>query len=218
MHRLILTSNTYRQSSQVVASQQELDPANRCWSRFGMRRMSAEELRDTLLWVAGRLDETRFGPGEPVTIRPDGLVLSGQRRSIYGQQLRKSPPSLLESFDLPAMNPNCLQRTDSLVAPQALHLLNDSSVRQLARQFAERIVRISGDPARQIEQAYWLALSRPPTGEEVEWSRRALRGLEEVNVAAGSGDDGSPATAVRTKALGVICHTLMNSAAFLYID
>ena len=119
MHRLMMTSNTYRQASAIPPQPEQFDPGNRLWSRMPLRRMEAEELRDSLLWVAGELDETRFGPAEPVNARGDGLVLSGKRRSIYIQQLRKSPASLLESFDLPAMNPNCLQRSDSLVAPQA---------------------------------------------------------------------------------------------------
>ncbi|MBI5759110.1 MAG: PSD1 domain-containing protein, partial [Planctomycetales bacterium] len=147
MHRLMMTSNTYRQASRVESqelrderevqtsrlstldSRFTLDPDNRLLSRMPLRRMEAEVLRDTLLLVSGQLNETRFGPADPVQVRGDGLVLSSKRRSIYVQQLRKQLPTLLESFDLPAMNPNCLERMDSLVAPQALHLLNDTTVR-----------------------------------------------------------------------------------------
>ncbi len=116
MHRLMMTSNTYRQSSAVTPERETRDPDNRMLSRMPLRRLEAEELRDTLLLVAGRLDEKRFGPADPVQVLPDGIVQSGQRRSVYVQQLRKHPPTLLECFDLPAMNPNCLSRSDSLVA------------------------------------------------------------------------------------------------------
>jgi len=218
MHRLIMTSNTYRQSSAVTARCEQLDPSNHFLSRMPMRRMDAEELRDTLLALGGQLDETRFGPAEPVTIRADGLVLSGKRRSIYVQQLRKQSPSLLESFDLPAMNPNCLQRTDSLVAPQALHLLNDSSIREMARQFATRVRRVAGDnPMRQVEHIYWVALSRPPSVEEMKICLESLasfarQSTADVALAGESKAESSP------DALATLCHTVMNSAAFLYLD
>ena len=123
------------------------------------------------------------------------------------QQLRKQPASLLESFDLPAMNPNCLQRTDSLVAPQALHLLNDSAIREMARQFANRIYETVGEDAkRQVEQVYWVALSRPVSGEEMAICLSSLSELKN-----------SPSQDGRN-ALAVLCHTIMNAAAFLYID
>ena len=219
MHRLMMTSNTYRQSSTVTPRQEQLDPGNRLLSRMRLRRMEAEELRDSLLWVAGQIDERRFGRGEAVNARPDGLVLSGRRRSIYIQQLRKQPPSLLESFDLPAMNPNCLQRSESLVAPQALHLLNDTAVREMAAQFADRVLQVAGDePARQVQQVYWTALSRPPSAEEQDACLQMLTRLKEqwTRQLTASGKPAKP-EATR-KALTTLSHTVMNSAVFLYID
>jgi len=202
LHRLIMTSNTYRQSSTVEPRHEQLDPANHLLSRMSMRRMEAEELRDSLLLVAGELDPTRFGPPQPVKVRADGLVLGGKRRSVYVEQLRKHPLSLLESFDLPAMNPNCLQRTDSLVAPQALHLLNDSGIRELAKAFADRVREEAGeDRRRQVEQIYWIALSRPPSAEEMEICLESLKAVKSADAALPS-----------------LCRTIMNSAAFLYID
>ena len=225
MHRLMMTSSVYRQVSTEIAessspnpqskieNQKSLDPDNRLLSRMPLRRMEAELLRDSLLLVAGQLDETRFGPGDAVTVRPDGLVLSGKRRSVYVQQLRKHPASLLESFDLPAMNPNCLQRAESLVAPQALHLMNDAAVRELARQFADRVQREAGDdPARQVQRAYWIALTRPPSDEELTDCLQTLTSLTEQWTKQVSAAEAS------RKALATLCHTIMNSATFLYID
>jgi hypothetical protein len=221
MHRLMMTSATYRQSSATTASSH--DPGNQLWSRMPLRRLAAEELRDSLLWVSGQLDEQRFGPAEPVRTRGDGMVLSGKRRSVYVEQSRKSPPSLLESFDLPAMNPNCLQRTDSLVAPQALHLLNDTAVREMAARFAERVLASAGpEPARQVEQVYWLALGRPPSPEEQTACLQTSAGLTAKWAAEAGTRDGiktsSPGQVVARKALATLCHTIMNSAAFLYVD
>jgi hypothetical protein len=219
MHRLIMTSSTYRQSSAVTEREEKLDPANRLLSRMPMRRLEAEELRDSLLLMAGQLNETRYGPAESVTVRADGLVLSGKRRSIYVQQLRKQPPSLLESFDLPAMNPNCLQRTDSLVAPQALHLLNDSAIREMARSLAGRVLEVAGaDPNRQIQQVYWIALSRPPSAEEMQICLESLNGLTRQAKPNWQLAEGTSTTDNASKALETLCHTMMNSAAFLYID
>ena len=209
MHRLMMTSNTYRQASQVSPEMEQRDPENRLLGRMPLRRMEAEEVADSMLLAAGRLDRTPFGPPDPVIARRDGLVTpldagNGWRRSIYVNQRRTQMPSLFESFDLPAMNPACLDRTESIVATQALHLLNNGMVDDLAGYFAERVQRDAGDtPAAQIERAYWLAAGRAPSAEERSVSLEAMREF----AAAGAG-----------RALKKFCHTLLNSAAFLYID
>jgi hypothetical protein len=219
MHRLIMTSDTYRQASAVTAQHERLDPSNQLWSRMPMRRMAAEELRDSLLAVAGQLNPARYGPAEPVIVRGDGLVLSGKRRSVYVQQLRKEPPSLLESFDLPAMNPNCLQRSESLVAPQALHLLNDSAIREMAGQFACRVLQSADANAMaQVREIYALALCRSPSDEELEACLDFLNALRASAVTGGSLDDSGKDGDREAKALAALCHSVMNSAAFLYID
>ena len=219
MHRLMMTSNTYRQTSTVTPRHEQFDPGNRLLARMPLRRLAAEELRDSLLWVAGQLDEHRFGPAEAVTVRPDGLVLSGKRRSVYVQHLRKQPPSLLESFDLPAMNPNCLQRSESLVAPQALHLLNDTAVRELAAQFADRVLQFAGaEPAQQVQRVYWVALSRRPNSEEQQACLQMLMGLTRQWTKTWPTAGKPSETEAARKALATLCHTVMNSAAFLYID
>lgn len=219
MHRLLMTSSAYRQSSLVAPEMLAADPDNRWWSRRPLQRMEAEVLRDSLLLVSGQLIEQAGGPAERVQVRPDGLVVAGRRRSIYVQQLRKEPVSLLESFDLPAMNPNCLSRAESLVAPQALHLLNDTGLRQQAAQLAARVQReVGADLSQQIERVYWLTLSRAPQAEELAESRQILEQLilewNKHLTAAGQ----SAAGAAERQALATYCHTIFNSAAFLYID
>ena len=90
--------------------------------------------------------------------RPDGLVTPqatprGWRRLIYVQQMRKTLPTHLENFDYPQMNPNCLERRDSMVAPQALHLMNNGMVLELAEQFAGASSHEAGPtPAAQVER------------------------------------------------------------------
>ena len=209
MHRLMMMSNTYRQASQATPAVEKLDPENRLLGRMPLRRMEAEELNDTLLRVAGRLDPTQFGPPDPVLVRRDGLVTpietgNGWRRSVYVNQRRTNLPTLFDNFDLPAMNPNCLERSESIVAPQALHLLNNPMVVDLAAAFAERVQREAGEePARQVEHAYWLALARAPSLEEKAASLEALARFGELSKAG---------------RLAKFCHMLMNSASFIYID
>ncbi len=219
MQRKLMLSRTYRQQSVSTPALEQADSDNRLLSRMPLRRMAAEELRDTLLLIAGELSETRGGPAEAVQVRGDGLVQAGKRRSVYAQQLRKHPPSLLESFDLPAMNPNCLQRSDSLVATQALHLWNDAGVRTLASQFADRVRREApGDATEQIRQMYWIALSRPPNPDEEQvcWEMLAELIAGWSNLPATEGR--LTGEAAEQRALATLCHTLMNSAGFLYID
>ncbi|MDB5387022.1 MAG: putative rane protein [Planctomycetaceae bacterium] len=220
MQRLMLTSSVYRQSSLVSNPKQvEFDPDNRLLSRMPLRRMEAELVRDTLLLVSGQLNASAYGPADAVSVRPDGLVLSSKRRSIYIQQLRKHPVSLLESFDLPAMNPNCLQRAESLVAPQALQLLNDSAVRELANQFASRVHHEVGDDAtQQIGRVFQIGLSRNPSPEEQAVGTQSLAQLtEEWTKQLTASGQASKAEASR-RALSTFCHTIINSAAFLYLD
>ncbi|HMC10289.1 MAG TPA: DUF1549 and DUF1553 domain-containing protein, partial [Pirellulaceae bacterium] len=218
LHRKMLLSHAWRQSSAVTEIMQTLDADGRLLSHMPLRRMEAEPLRDSLQYVAGELDEIRFGPAEPVRVQPDGLVLSGKRRSIYAQQLRKQPPSLLESFDLPAMNPNCLERSESLVSTQALHLMNDASVRALSEKLAERIIReTASGRLSDIENLYWIVLNRPPTPDEqtiVSASLPKLTLAWEQDLAAAGQDKGQ----APKRALATICHTLLNSADFLYVD
>ncbi len=224
MHRLMMTSATYRQSSAVTPQQEELDADNTLWSRMPLTRLDAEALYDTLLSVAGRLDETRFGPADAVQVRPDGLITPtgtdrGWRRLIYVEHTRKQLPTHLENFDYPQMNPNCVERRDSIVAPQALQMLNTGMVHDLAAQFARRVIRKAGtDLAKQVELVYAIALSRSPTDEEKTIGKATLTRLtDEWNRQA---DDaaGSDKEAAGLKALTTYCHAILNSAGFCYVD
>ena len=138
---------------------------------------------------------------------------------IYVQQARKRIPTHLETFDYPQMNPNCLERRDSTVATQALHLMNNGMVQQLAEQFAQRVSReVGAEPSKRVERVYLIALSRFPNDEEKQIGLKALSQLTEQwanNPAAAGKIDPD---AVRHKALTTYCHAIMNSASFLYVD
>ena len=155
-----------------------------------------------------------------VTAKPVG---GGWRRSVYLRQRRKEFPTFLSTFDLPSMTPNCIERSESTVATQALFLMNNATIDQLATSFAERVERDVGQGIdRQIRQAHLVAFSRQPGGEELEFGRTALEQLTrhwtrhlESEARAGRKPGGAPA---RLRALASYCHALLNAAAFLYID
>ena len=189
-----------------------------------LRRLDAEEVRDAVLLISGKLDESPFGKPDDVTVRKDGLVtakLDGEdgslRRSVYLRHRRKEMPTILETFDQPAMNPNCVERTNSTIVTQPLHLLNNARIRELATSFAKRIVaESSGEISGRIEHAWILALNRSPSNEEV---KEAVNGLHLLTEAWNQSisEDGSK-DSPGTRALEDFCHTLINSAEFLYLD
>ncbi|MBQ15906.1 MAG: hypothetical protein CMJ65_02150 [Planctomycetaceae bacterium] len=234
MHRLMMNTTTYCQSSSNKAphsgpsASQRKDPLNEWFSRMPLKRMEAELVRDTALWVADRLNSSQFGPADPVTVRKDGLVTAkliggGWRRSVYLRQRRKEFPTFLSTFDLPSMSPNCIERPESTVATQALYMMNNATIDQLATSFARRIRgEIGEDRDRQIQRAHLLAFSRTADNDELKAGRAALkeftrhwaRHLESVTKTKNR-KSAAPAS---QRALASYCHVLLNSASFLYID
>lgn len=217
LHRLILTSETWQQTSRVSGSGQPVDPG--LFWHMPLQRMEAEVLRDSLLSISGQLDVTPFGPPDQVVESGNGLVTSsrsekGWRRSIFVLQRRTKIPTLLENFDFPQMGPNCLNRGESVVAPQALHLLNNKMVHELAGHFAQRISSGASSSADQVRLAWRMAVGRLPSEEE---ERIALNLLLEFRERWQADAKVNLEMAVQ-KSLASFCHALMNSAAFLYID
>lgn len=223
MHRSIVSSDTYRRASQATPELLTRDPDNRWLARMPLRRMDAEVLRDSLLFVAGQLDETPFGPPDDVQVQPDGLVTTtktdrGWRRSIYVLHRRTKLPTLLESFDSPQMGPNCLQRGESIVAPQALHLLNDAAVHEWARQFAERVWReAAGTTLDRVRHIHRIAFGREPSDEELEIALETIHQLEQ-EWSTKPATTAPAADEAAMQALTNYCHAIINSAAFSYID
>jgi Protein of unknown function (DUF1553)/Protein of unknown function (DUF1549) len=206
IHRLILTSSTYRQSfrhsphvkrpgrSERPGRSAErgafADADNRLLWGFPRRRLTAEELRDSLLAVSGRLNCKRGGRSVTVPVDPQLVNLlykpsqwsvtpnaaEHDRRSIYLLAKRNLQVPFLEVFDLPTLQTSCGRRASSTHAPQALELLNGRLSNELARSFAERLRREAGDePSRRIELAFQLVAGRPPSRREMELSRRFLK-------------------------------------------
>jgi hypothetical protein len=192
LHRLIVLSSAYAQSSRYEPASEYLrdDPDCRLIWRFNRRRLSAEELRDAMLSVSGRLNCKSGGPSVMVPVDPqlvDLLYKPSQwqvaaessehdRRSVYLLAKRNLRLPFLETFDAPALLTSCGRRETSTHAPQALELLNGQLSNNLARSFAQRLTAdAGGDPERSVERAYWLAVGRDPTPGERELCLSFLR-------------------------------------------
>ncbi len=220
LHRLIMTSATYRQQSTVdEASQAQaraVDPDNRLLWRQRVRRVDAEPLRDAMLSAAGMLDQQLYGTAIPVTRRPDGevTVADGQndrRRSIYVQVLRGNPLTILQAHDQPVMETNCIRRSRSTVSTQALTLLNSDSVVVYAQAFADRCLRESSDAP--VNLAARIALSREPTADELKLLNEFVAEQQARHAARGDLAD-----AAQRHALTDLCHMLMATNEFVYLD
>ena len=183
LHRLILLSKTYRQDSRSPDEGESVDkdPENRLLWKFSRRRLDAEQVRDAMLAVAGRLNTTMGGPSimlpverelvellyKPIQWRPADDSGEHNRRSVYLIAKRNLRVPFLEVFDQPPLQTSCSRRESSTHAPQALELLNGDFSNRLARSFADRLFQEVGEePRQQIEQAYRLAAGREPSQQE----------------------------------------------------
>ncbi len=187
LHKLIMTSTAYRQSSQRNQSGDARDPENRFYWRKSVQRLDAEVIRDSTLATSGALNKSMYGP--PVPVRPDvhgqivvgvdktegdnkmpvEVALKGEelRRAIYIQVRRSRPLAMLHAFDAPVMEVNCERRQNSTVATQSLMLMNSQFILDEAAHFAQRLQKEAGDDrARQVARAWQLAFSRSPTEKE----------------------------------------------------
>lgn len=233
--RLMMTSSTYRQASrQVEASAGQADPAsidpasidpdNRLLWRMRLRRLESEAIRDCILAVSGKLDPTMGGPPIYLDAQADGLVTvaSGRlpsptarwRRSVYLLARRAYNLSLLTVFDQPLVATTCQRRDASAVPLQSLTMLNDAFLFEQAEHLASRAALLAGSsPAQQIDTAFRLALARPPDEEETAWCDELLERQSELYRA-----DGRSAEEAAHQALVNLCHTLLNTSEFLYVE
>ncbi|HVV99528.1 MAG TPA: DUF1553 domain-containing protein, partial [Planctomycetaceae bacterium] len=167
LHRVILLSTAYRQSSLRDPAKSALDADGRWYSRRPILRLDAEILRDRVLATSGDLDLAQFGPAVAVREDETGQVIvdvANRRRSVYIQQRRSQPVAMLQAFDEPVMETNCERRPSSTVATQSLMLMNGDLLLAQAGRLSEKIVREPApalNPALAANQSA-LAPPRPP--------------------------------------------------------
>jgi len=247
MHRLILTSQTWRQASQQRDDAMRVDPGTTLLWRYPVRRMDAEAIRDSVLAVCGTLNPTRGGA--PVTVSLDAnnqAVVGGAeptkngqefRRSVYVMQKRSQLPQALSVFDQPAMEPNCEIRNCSTVAPQSLLMMNSAFIIQQSEKLAQRVIAQAGDDRAQQARLAWQAcFSAMPSDAQIaslaDYLAQQTRLLETAvkNLppppppASNAGGTRAavkpppPPPAPNVGALASLCQTLLESNRFLYVD
>ncbi len=164
LHRIILASSAWRQSSRKVAMHNSLDPDNRFYSRQSITRLDAELVRDRMLAVTGHLDSRQFGAPAPITEDDAGQVVIDNnvtRRSLYIKARRSQPVAMLQAFDAPVMEVNCERRPVSTVATQSLMLMNSSTILNHAAKLEERC-RSEATPIPEDQLAGLPTLPAPP--------------------------------------------------------
>lgn len=205
MHRLIVTSATYRQSSAPRKDGLTIDASSRWLWRFSPRRLEAEPIRDAILAVSGKLDLRMSGPGFSFFEPNDNYVrvytprrqwpAETFRRMVYGTVVRQRPDGVFGAFDCPDGGQIAPKRTRSTTPLQALNLLNSSFMMQQAGFFAERLQKETGsDVPAQVRRAFELAFQRSP---------------ERSELAAG-------VRLAREQGLPLFCRALFNANEFVY--
>jgi hypothetical protein len=216
LHRLILSSAVYRQTSTLRAGLDTIDPDNRLLSHFPLQRLDAEAVRDAMLSVSGELDVRVGGPYVPSRRTAEGVVEideqapGAHRRSVYLQQRRTQVVTFLQLFDSPSIVGTCGKRAPSTVPLQALALLNSEFARARARAFAARLAREAGaGESNRLALAYRLACGREPTRDEAAACARFLGKQRDVYAKEKDAD---------ARAWTDLVQILLASNAFLYIE
>lgn len=237
LHKLIMTSAAYTQLSRRTPELERVDPENRLLGRMSVRRLDAEALRDSILGVSGKLNLELHGKPAPVKEDDVGQIVIGKenkdgegkpgkeipldgaeyRRSLYVQSRRSRPLATLDTFDLPAMSPNCDERSASTVAPQALMLMNSKFIGDFAKHFADRVNEdtSNGSMDARIARAWELAYASAPTADELAGAKEfvaAQTKVFEANKAKGE------KISSEQLALRAFCQALMSANRFLYVD
>lgn len=237
LHRHIVLSRAYMQSSAPNEKAASVDPDNKLLWRFQRRRLEGEVIRDAALATAGLLNLKMFGPGV-FPPRPEGTANKGawkteedpeemNRRSVYVFVRRNARYPLFESFDMPDTHESCSRRQQTLSVSQSLALLNDEMVLEWARAMAGRVLNDAGlSPDAQIQRAFRLALGREADSNEMSIARKFLdRHATLLSARFASGESpllpgNFPEGADRAQAVALVdlCHVLLNSNEFLYLD
>ena len=221
MHRLIMNSRTYKMAYVKNDSASTVDPLNDLFWRFDMRRLTAEEIRDSILAVSGRLNKKKMY-GESVFVKLSQEVLEGQsmpgagwgkssvedqlRRSIYIHVKRSLQVPLLAAFDVADTDTTCPVRFNTTQPTQALHLLNSEFTNDEAEEFAKIIKDQFGTTEDQVREILTRVTQRDPTSAEVS---QGLELIEQWQTQDGLSDD---------QALKYFCLVAFNLNEFIFVD
>jgi hypothetical protein len=207
MHRLILRSRTYRQSSRVHQAGLAKDADMRLLWRFPGRRLEGEAIRDSLLQVSGKLNLEMAGPGFDFFKKRGGLDgyppvsqfgAQGMKRMIYAHKVRMERVPVFGAFDCPDAGQPMSRRNQSTTAIQALNLFNSPFVQEQSKHLEKRVLsRCPPDAstADQIVMSFQITLGRRPTQSELKGARELMN----------------------QESLATLCRVLINSSEFVYL-
>jgi hypothetical protein len=217
LHRMIMLSSAYQQSSSSNEAAAKVDPDDKLVWRYNPHRLEGEVIRDSMLQVSGLLNDKMHGPGVFPPL-PPGIAASrggwkenesaaeSNRRSVYIFVRRNMRYPMIEVFDMPDTHESCARRDVTTTAPQALELLNNEMVLDWARSLAKKVGNDSGLTADEmVNRAFRLAFSRQPSERERKIATEFLARQEKI---AGT----------RDAAITDLCHMLLNSNEFVYIN
>jgi cytochrome c553 len=223
MHRLIMLSSTYQMSTAYDARSAEIDPENKFYWRFNRHRLEAEPVRDTLLHLAGSLDQTMGGTLLPNkshtyvtnTASRNPAIYNSNKRSVYLPVIRSSVYDVLQAFDFAdpsAMNGN---RKTTTVAPQALFMMNSDLAHEQTAHMATSLLTdpANADDAARVHAFYREALGRPPTAKE---TARALTFIQNAEAMPDLKDQ--PPDQRRQSAWQSLCKAIIASNEFIYVE
>ncbi|RLS79774.1 MAG: DUF1553 domain-containing protein [Planctomycetota bacterium] len=221
MHRVILLSNTYQQNTHVSSEAATADPDNRLWSRFPVRRLAAEEIRDSLLFVSGQLDATMGGSLLKVKNRGylfdhtsiDTTDYNSARRSLYLPVIRNNVFEMFQLLDFPDPAVPTGDRATTTVAPQALMMMNSDFVMQAADALAGRVLTTDSTDSERVKEIYVTCLGREPSNEEISQDLQLIKDtLQTFSSDARSDKDRL------TAAWSVACQVVLASSEFVYLQ
>jgi mono/diheme cytochrome c family protein len=196
LHRSIVTSETYRQSSYPEQRSQghAIDPENRLLWRYNPRRLDAEQIRDSILLVSGSLDDRIGGPSD---------AADSNRRSVYQRVMRNSPNTMLATFDAPDASVSIARRNTTTTSLQSLFLTNSPWMIRKSESYAKKLVAQHDSPRARIQTMFRESLLREPTEDEYRW-------ISDLVEASSPSDPHGP--------WADACQALWNTSEFLYIE
>ncbi len=235
MHRMIMLSRTYQQSSVRTEQLDQVDPDNWLYARMSVRRLESEAMRDSILSASGVMLHQLHGP--PVPVKEDAVgqivlgkeMLDGERkpsgedksfdgvtkRSVYVQVRRSRPLAVLETFDIATVAPNCTNRNFSNVAPQSLMMMNSEFAVEHAKEMAGKVTAAESELSQQLSLAWRQCFGRPIANsvlaELMEFTEK------QKSLFLAQDEKLTPDDAHRL-AIASACQAMFSSNEFVYVD